>query len=324
MTITEREYYYTIKGGNDNTLEKVLKLHGIKKSNGNSYNTKYKHDPEAWEFINKERDKNKKFLTEPVIWKGQSNEKKLKEFKIQDSDSESTRLDKKRKIRSWCKNDINPPSSHPIENFWCNEMSRYYGASTKKNDLRQPYSPGSSKNAYHLIIYSGEKIWIPDETKKTSERIRHELTDDELFNGFLPPDTDPFDSKYLLVFPVFQVRLPNVKPIPDPNTDSSSESTTDDSSSSEKIKINSDTKLTLIGKEITDSTEKIIYETTLTIDDIEDTVNEGDIYVSFDFIGTPKNNKYKYTLEIDPGPDHEGNAQEKFIAFENKRFNEIV
>jgi hypothetical protein len=121
-----------------------------------------------------------------------------------------------------------------------------------------------------IILYAGEKIWIPD-----TERIRHEITDDELLNGFIPEH----GKKYELVFPAIRVLF---------NT--------------ENVSYADDDKYTLYGY---DDNEQMTFKKTLTVK--KDKIQNGDL-IQLIFNGTPR--KLRYTLEVEPEPDENGKKQE--------------
>ena len=56
-------------------------------------------------------------------------------------------------------------------------------------------------NPSQIILYAGEKIWIPH--AESTDRIIHEMTDDELINGFVPE----FGKRYELIFPAMKVKV---------------------------------------------------------------------------------------------------------------------
>jgi hypothetical protein len=71
------------------------------------------------------------------------------------------------------------------------------------------FQPGQRcyEHPHEIIFHGGEMIWLPDQRTPAEpperECIRHEMTDNDLKNGFTPkPDKD-----YVLVFPVFRLQL---------------------------------------------------------------------------------------------------------------------
>ncbi|MCL1865659.1 MAG: hypothetical protein FWF73_07605 [Spirochaetes bacterium] len=159
------------------------------------------------------------------------------------------------------------------KNSWMHTESNKYGSKSKRqlhignnryelyDHLRYEPGYGGYEDLHQIILYSGEKIWIPERVE--GERIRHEITDDELINGFRPE----FGRRYLLVFPAIKLQLDM-----------------EDGTYSE------DDKYTLYGY---DDKDELIYKRTLTVkEDSED--NNGIKELVFNATPTC----LKYTLEI--------------------------
>jgi len=99
------------------------------------------------------------------------------------------------------------------KNSWMHTESDKYGRKAKRqihvgNNRYEiydhsRYGPGYKgyDDPHQIIFYEGEKIWIPERVE--GERIRHDITDDELINGFRPEH----GKRYLLVFPAIKVQL---------------------------------------------------------------------------------------------------------------------
>ena len=104
-------------------------------------------------------------------------------------------------------------------NSWMHTESDKYGKKAKrqihignnKYAIYDPskYGPGyrGYEDPHQIIFYEGEKIWIPKED--STDRIIHEMTDDELINGFRPE----FGKRYRLIFPAIKVRVHAIEDI---------------------------------------------------------------------------------------------------------------
>jgi hypothetical protein len=159
------------------------------------------------------------------------------------------------------------------KNLWMHTESDRYGKKSTRylhigNNKYERYDHSRYQEGYRgyddphqIIFYEGEKLWIP--AKEETERIIHEMTDDELINGFVPE----FGKKYRLIFPAMKVQL-----------------AMEDGTYSE------DDKYTLYGY---DNKGELIYKRTLVIKD--DAVDNGGIKELI-FQATPK--CLKYTLDI--------------------------
>ena len=158
-------------------------------------------------------------------------------------------------------------------NAWMHTESDKYGKKAKrqihignnKYAIYDPskYGPGyrGYEDPHQIIFYEGEKIWIPKED--STDRIIHEMTDDELINGFKPE----FGKRYRLIFPAMKVKIG-----------------LEDGTYSE------DDKYTLYGY---DANGELIYKRSLIVKD--DSIDNNGVK-EFEFNATPRN--LKYTLEI--------------------------
>ncbi|MCL1864195.1 MAG: LysM peptidoglycan-binding domain-containing protein [Spirochaetes bacterium] len=138
---------------------------------------------------------------------------------------------------------------------------------------------------HQIILYAGEKIWIP--AKGERERIRHEMTDDELINGFVPE----FGKRYELIFPAIKVQV----------------FTADE-------KYIKDDKYTLYGY---DDKGDLIYKRSLTVK--EDGVDNNGIK-ELEFNATPRN--LKYTLGVTSSADDK-KRKEPLELIANTTYNRI-
>jgi hypothetical protein len=98
-------------------------------------------------------------------------------------------------------------------NTWMHTESDKYGKKAKRqihigNNKYAIYDPAKYGPTYRgyedphqIIFYEGEKIWIPKED--STDRIIHEITDDELINGFRPEH----GKRYRLIFPAMKLRI---------------------------------------------------------------------------------------------------------------------
>ena len=149
------------------------------------------------------------------------------------------------------------------------------------------YRPGYDgyDDPHRIIVYVGEKIWIPE-----AKRIRHELTDEELIEGFQPEH----GKKYELVFPVFEIVV-----------------------ELEEDEYNDGDKFTLCGYD-KDNKENIIYKKTLIMKD--DAIKKEGAYPRFKFVGTPR--KLLYSLECTPEKPltKDGESIEKYFIFEDRNY----
>ena len=98
-------------------------------------------------------------------------------------------------------------------NTWMHTESDKYGKKAKRqihigNNKYAVYDPSlyglgyiGYEDPHQIILYAGEKIWIPK--TELTDRIIHEMTDDDLINGFRPEH----GKRYRLIFPAMKVRL---------------------------------------------------------------------------------------------------------------------
>ena len=155
------------------------------------------------------------------------------------------------------------------------------------NHLR--YMPGyrGYDDPHQIILYSGEKIWIPN--KGDRERIVHEMTDDELINGFVPE----FGKRYRLIFPAMKLRLLMIDRT-----------------------YSNDDKYTLYGY---NDKNELIYRKSLIVKD--DSIDNNGIKELI-FQATPKN--LLYTLEIDEGEDNDGEKGSKYLLYQKIKYRENI
>ncbi|MCL1864201.1 MAG: hypothetical protein FWF73_00120 [Spirochaetes bacterium] len=164
------------------------------------------------------------------------------------------------------------------KNKWMHTESDKYGKKAKRqihigNNKYAIYEPSKFGPGYRgyedphqIIFYEGEKIWIPKED--STDRIIHDMSDDELINGFRPE----FGKKYRLIFPAMKVIV---------NT-------------SKEISSDSD-KYTLSGY---DDKGELIYKRSLVVK--EDGVDNNGIK-ELEFQATPT--CLRYNLEVTYNPD---------------------
>lgn len=126
-----------------------------------------------------------------------------------------------------------------------------------------------------IILYTGEKIWIPD-----TEWIRHEITDDELINGFVPD----YGKKYELVYPAYKVLVEK-----------------------ENLDEDADCEFTLTGKK----GNEVKYQKTLNIKNNTDDKP----YLEVIFQMTPRGLLYSLDCEQNGAVDKEGNKLGKYNVF---------
>jgi hypothetical protein len=144
------------------------------------------------------------------------------------------------------------------------------------------------KTGFIWIWHNDEKFFKEVEKKneeteeEETECICHDITDDELHNGFKPG----WQKKYKLTFPVFDIKV-------------------------KKSDIRSDnSKFNLFS---TDDNKR--YEHTQTIDDNK---SEDEKFVLLHFQCTPKN--LKYSLKVQADEDKEGNKVDNYYIFENRPY----
>jgi hypothetical protein len=173
------------------------------------------------------------------------------------------------------------------------------------------------KTGFIWIWHKDEQFFKEVEKKKEkkeeeeTEWVRHDLKDEELNNGFNPH----WQKEYELVFPVFRISIDkqNIFPLTQ-----GIESIENDNRKRERIN-KDDAVLKLVGKENNGETR---YIHSIKLKDAVVKSNQCDQFVHVDFQGTPRGDDVKYTLEIDPGSDENGNKREKYISFTDVTYTE--
>ena len=136
-----------------------------------------------------------------------------------------------------------------------------------------------------IILYAGEQIFIPDE-KKNENKVRRELTDAELHDGFI---TKPGDE-YELILPELNIHI---------NLD------LDENEDNVKEEV-----YTLYSNDLKKTYKKTIK--------VKEYFEEGNTVIDLRFIGTPRD--IKYTLELDPGPNSD---MDKYDVYSNIKYDDI-
>jgi len=269
--IEKRDYYYIVQQGD--TLERILNKHSITKLNGEMFKD-YEHEEEAWFFINRYKDKNKELLEDAQIFKDNPHTEygvvNLNEWDSMINEGDESLEKGAEKILDWCKNDLNPPEELDVDDYWDNLYKRYYS---------EPWPRQGN-----LILYIGEKVWIPAD----SEYKRREITSNELENGYLAVSS----KKEELVFPGLTV---NVKINPD-----------EDDIDEDKYTLYSIDPNNSFKKTIKVSEEKIV----------------SGPYVSLRFVGTPQ--KMKYNLELESSSDESNSKPDKQIVLKDFFYNKDI
>jgi len=253
-----------------------LNKHGIKKTSGETFQT-YRYEEEAWRFIEREKDKNKEFLEDPQIFKSRPHVRygvvHLNEWDSTITDGDESKEKGAEKIWKWCQADLKPLIGTPVADYWDNTRKRYHA---------KPWP-----NEGFLIVYMGEKIWIPDEkSKKDINIIRREITSKELHYGIETKS----NTEYELICPAFRFQL---------------------RFNFEEVKKD---KYILYSSDL-----DTYYKKTLIVEN--DVVRNGDKLFLY-FQGIDKN--VRYTLDVEPGPDENGNKPNKITIFKDKTYNEYI
>jgi hypothetical protein len=206
--------------------------------------------------------------------------------KIADKHGLTPALDWARKIWSDEKN----KQLHTNATMNGNKRKRQVHDGNNKYIVYEPskFTPGNREydKPDQIILYAGEKVWIPE-----TKREHHEITDDELINGFVPE----FGKKYELVFPVYEIII-----------------------ELEEDEYEDADKYTLCGFK-KENTSNALYKKTVTIGN--DAIKEEGAYPKFRFVGTPTN--LLYSLECVPSKpitDDDGKTITKYFVFENRRY----
>ena len=204
--------------------------------------------------------------------------------KIADKHGISPTVDGARKLWEHEKN----KTLHSDANRHGSKIKRQLHVGNNKYDKydHSRYAPGyrGYDKPDQIILYAGEKIWIPE-----TSRERHEITDDELIYGFTPEH----GKKYELVFPVYEIII------------ELDEGEYDDAD-----------KYTLYGYD-KDNKNNIIYKKILTIGN--DAIKEEGAYPKFEFVGTPTNLLYSLEAKLaKPINDEDGEIIKQYYVFENR------
>ncbi|MCP4137538.1 MAG: hypothetical protein GY754_41610 [bacterium] len=159
-----------------------------------------------------------------------------------------------------------------------------YRAYDHDNDWKQ--ASRAFEDPHQIILYAGEKIWI-----SKPERELHELTDDELMNGYVPEQGKKLD----LIIPSmeFEIEL------------------------NEK-EYSEDDIYTLYGYKKNNKTT-FIYKKTLSAK--EDLIEEDEQFPRLKFIGTPRGLLYSLELQLGEAiTDENGDEIDKYFIFEDRTF----